>query len=178
MVGREKVEKPPYDERSDADKLKANWVKAKKLFERRDFSACVVRIATAAEIAANIYVRKFLIGEHGLPSSFVYALLVSANGLDGKYKRLIRPAAEIKNTWKDLKSLQRKIQALHDHRNGVVHTGKFKTSSDAKVAFDEGLAIIKGLAPDESQKLTVPSLGSKSTSAKEKKDHSSERTQD
>jgi len=25
-----KVEKPPYDERPDEDKLKANWVKAKK----------------------------------------------------------------------------------------------------------------------------------------------------
>lgn len=177
-MNKEKVEKPAYDERSDDDKLKANWVKAKRLFGRRDFSASVVRIATSAEIAANIYVRKFLIGEHGLPSSYVDALLVSANGLDGKYKRLIKPGAMIKNTWNDLKSLQKKIQALHDHRNGVVHAGKFKSESDAKVAFEEGLAIIKGLAPDESKTLTVPTLGSKSTSAKKKKGDSSETTKD
>ena len=175
---KEKVDKPPYDERPDDDKLNANWIKAKNLFERRDFSASVVRIATSAEIAANIYVRKFLIVEHELPSSYVDALLVSANGLDGKYKRLIKPAAALKNTWNDLKSLQKKIQALHDHRNGVVHNGKFKSEPDAKVAFEEGLAIIKGLAPDESKKLTVPTMGSKITSAKKKKRDSSDTKQD
>lgn len=164
-MSKEKVKKPPYKERSDEDKLKANWSKAKGLFKRRDFSASVVRIATSAEIAANIYVRKFLIEEHGLPSSYIDALLVSANGLDGKYKRLIKPASVIKNTWNHLKSLQKKIQALHDHRNGVVHSGKFKSKTEAKAAFDEGLAIIKELAPDESKKLTVPAIDKKHTTA-------------
>lgn len=157
-MSNEKVEKLPYDERPDDDKLKSNWTKAKKLFGRCDYSASVIRVATSAEIAANIYVRKILIGEYGLPSSYVDALLMSANGLDGKFKRLIKPAAEFKKTWNDLKSLQKKIQALHDHRNGVVHSGKFKSKSEAKVAFEQGLAIIKGLAPDESKKLQIPAM--------------------
>lgn len=109
--------------------------------------------------------RKFLIGEHGLPSSYVDALLISANGLDGKYKRLIKPAAEFKNTWNSVKSLQKKIQALHDHRNGVVHAGKFKLKSEARAAFEHGLAIIKELAPDESTKLQVPAKNDDSNKA-------------
>lgn len=148
--------KTPYKERSDDEKLESNWRKARNLFNRKDYSAAVIRAATSAEIAANIYVRKFLLIEFALPPTFVDALLFSANGLDGKFKRLIRPAAEHQGTWKKLKSLQKRIEDLHEHRNSIAHAGYFKDKSDAREAFESALVIIQALTPDEALKLEPP----------------------
>ena len=155
-MGNSEIAKIPYDERTDDQKLESNWTKARKQFERKDWSACVMRVATSAEIAANIYIRQFLLVEHPLPPKFVDALLLSANGLDGKFKRLIKPAAEHRGTWSQLKPLQKKIESLHEHRNSIAHAGKFKKRSEAKAAFEHSLAIIQALAPDESAKLALP----------------------
>jgi hypothetical protein len=151
-----KKTKAPYTERRDDEKLESNWKKARGLFGRKDYSAAIMRAATSAEIAANIYVRRFLLDEFNLPEDFVDALLYSANGLDGKFKRLIKPAAECRGTWKDLKSLQRTIVALHDHRNSIAHAGYFKDKSEAKQAFENALEIIQKLCPNEAAKLKPP----------------------
>lgn len=148
----------PYDERSDDQKLEANWLKAGKLFERKDWSACVMRVATAAEISANIYVRQFLQGDHNLPTTYVDSLLRSANGLDGKFNRLIRPAADCRGTWETLKHVKKKIELLHDHRNSIAHAGAFKDQKEARLAIAHGLEIIQALAPNESTKLTLPQI--------------------
>lgn len=155
-MGKEEIVKIAYDERTDDEKLESNWRKARNLFGRKDWSASVLRAATAAEISANIYVRQFLLTEYNIPKSYVDALLVSANGLDGKFKRLIKPAAEFRKTWSGLKHVQKRIESLHEHRNGVVHSGKFKSEMDARSAFESSLAIIKALAPNESKKLALP----------------------
>jgi hypothetical protein len=155
-VGIKEFRHIPYSERTDDQKLESNWSKACKQFGRNDWSACVVRVATAAEIAANIYVRQFLLVQHSLPTSYVDALLIGANGLDGKFKRLIRPAAEVLGTWAAIKTVQKRIESLHDHRNGVVHSGKFKNRLDAVTAFSDSLEIVRHLAPDESTKLALP----------------------
>ncbi|KKL01486.1 hypothetical protein EIK76_01010 [Rheinheimera mesophila] len=155
-MGNSEITKIPYDERTDDQKLESNWKKAKRQFEREDWSACVIRAATSAEIAANIYIRHFLQVEHDLPPNFVDALLMSANGLDGKFKRLIKPAAEHLGTWPTLKTLQKKIESLNNHRNGVAHAGKFKSKKDTKVVLEQSLAIIAALAPNEAPKLSLP----------------------
>jgi hypothetical protein len=155
-MGDPKIAEITYDERTDDQRLESNWTKGRKQFARKDWSACVVRAATSAEIAANIYIRGFLLTDHALPPKFVDALLLSANGLDGKFKRLVKPAAEHRGNWNDLKSLQRKIESLNEHRNGIVHAGKFKSKKDAKSAFEHSLSIIQALAPDESAKLDLP----------------------
>lgn len=146
----------PYEERTDDQRLESNWKKAQGLFKRGDYSASILRAATSAEIAANIYVRHFLITEHNLPASYVDALLFSANGLDGKFKRLIRPAAEHRQTWRALKQIQRQIESLHEHRNGIAHAGHFKNIDEAKDALASGLEIIHALSPIESAKLKLP----------------------
>jgi hypothetical protein len=155
-VSSKKITKIPYDERTDDQKLESNWNKATKLFERKDWSACVVRAATSAEISANIYIRNFLTNNYNLPPSYVDSLLVGANGLDGKFKRLITPAAKHLGTWNELKALQKKIESLNEHRNGVAHAGKFKNKADAIAACEHSLAIINGLAPHEASKLVLP----------------------
>ncbi len=148
--------KIPYDEKSDDQKLEANWKKARSQYERGDWSAAIIRVATSAEIAANIYIRKYLIDQYELPTQFVDSLLKSANGLDGKFNRLIHPAAKTSETWDKLKPLQKKIESLHNHRNGVIHSGKFKKKADAKAAFKYAFEIIEGLALTESAKLKLP----------------------
>ncbi len=158
-MGNLKIAKVPYDERTDDQRLESNWIKARMQFNREDWSASVVRAATSAEIAANIYIRQFLCAEYALPPKFVDALLLGANGLDGKFKRLVKPAAQHRGTWGELKSLQKRIASLNNHRNGVAHSGKFKSKKDAKGAFEHSLAIIKALAPHESSKLALPHEG-------------------
>jgi hypothetical protein len=155
-MGTKKLSAIPYDERTDDQKLETNWRKARGLYKREDWSAAIMRAATSAEIAANIYVRHFLITEHNLPRQYVDALLFSANGLDGKFKRLIRPAAECRGTWQMLKPLQRRIETLHEHRNSIAHSGQFKDEDEAQEAFRSSFAIIRALAPNESKKLALP----------------------
>lgn len=143
-----KKTKQPYDERSDDDKLKSNWTKAKGHYKREDWSACVMRIATSSEIAANIYVRKFLEGKYDLPDDFVDALLISANGLNGKFRKLITPAAKTEGTWDAIKPIQTKVETINRHRNQVAHSGKFKNRPDAKLLFKHAIETINILAPN------------------------------
>jgi hypothetical protein len=154
-VGKRKP-KVPYDERSDDEKLESNWKKAKAQFDRKDWSASVLRAATAVEISANIYIRRFLIDGYSLPNTFVDALLLSANGIDGKFKRLVKPAAEFEGTWKEISKVQKKIEGINKQRNGVAHAGKFKNKSDAKAVFLNALEAIRALAPNEAKKLGLP----------------------
>ena len=154
-----KAEKIPYEERPDDQRLESNWKKACGLYARDDFSAAVLRTATSAEIAANIYIRHFLMTDHNLPAKYVDALLVSANGLDGKFRRLIKPAAEARGTWGALKALHKRIDALHKHRNSVAHAGYFMNAFDAEECFENSLEVIRALAPNESQKLDLPYEG-------------------
>lgn len=149
-------QKVPYVERSDDEKLVSNWKKANGLYERKDWSACIMRVATSAEIAANIYIRQFLQNEHNLPESFVDSLLKNANGLLGKYQRLITPASMHLGTWDELKSLQRNLTALNTHRNSVAHEGLFKNEPEAKEAYLQSLSIVTLLAPSEAAKLSLP----------------------
>ena len=50
--------KKPYDERSDLEKILSQWKKLSGLVKRKEWSAAVVRAATAAEIATNFAIRK------------------------------------------------------------------------------------------------------------------------
>ena len=151
-----KLSEIPYEERTDDQRLESNWQKARGLFKRGDYSASILRAATSAEIAANIYVRHFLITEYNLPVPYVDALLYSANGLDGKFKRLIRPAAEHRRTWGTIKKVQKQIESLHEHRNSIAHAGYFKDEDEAKEALASSLAIVQALAANESVKLKLP----------------------
>jgi hypothetical protein len=155
-MGESKTKNIPYDKRSDDQKLVSNWNKARKLVDRCDWSAAIIRVATSAEIAANIYIRRFLMTTYSLPEGFADALLIWANGLDGKFKRLIKPAAECEGSWEQLRAVQRQIETLNRHRNSVIHSGRFKSQQDAEFVFERSLTIIKALAPSEATKLIMP----------------------
>ena len=68
--------KTPYDDRDDLEKLRSQWKKIDGILERRkEWSAAIVRAATAAEIAANIAIRKRFESESEFSSEFVDSLL-------------------------------------------------------------------------------------------------------
>lgn len=125
-MAKSKFTKVPYDERPDHQKLLSNWKKATGLYDREDWSACIMRVATATEIAVNIYIRHYLQEQHNLPEQFVDSLLRSANGINGKFRQLITPVSKCLGTWNEVKSIQKKIEALNSHRNEIAHSGKFK----------------------------------------------------
>lgn len=125
--------KTPYDDRSDLEKLQSQWSKIRGIFEReKEWSAAIVRAATAAEIAANISVRKRFEAESQFSGGFIDSLLVWANGLDGKFKRLIVPSEHDEHRRATLVALKRHVETLNKRRNDIAHRGVFSSAKEAK----------------------------------------------
>ena len=143
----------PYDNRTDHERLHSNWRKANGLYRRKDWSASIVRVATSTEIAANIFVRAYLVKEHGLPGSFVDSLLISANGIDGKVKRLILPACKATGKWGTTKRIVKDVERINQLRNQIAHSGRFMNQEEANEIFKLGLKVISVLAPQEANAL-------------------------
>jgi hypothetical protein len=123
----------PYDDRTDLQKLRSQWNKINGILEReKEWSAAIVRAATSAEIAANIAIRKRFAAESQFSSAFVDTLLRWANGLDGKFNRLIIPAERDATRKKALRALKAKVETLNDKRNSIVHRGAFSQEKDAR----------------------------------------------
>lgn len=156
-MSKSKSSKIPYDERSDNQKLLSNWKKATGLYNREDWSASIMRVATATEISANIYIRHYLQEQHSLPEQFVNSLLMSANGIKGKFIQLITPASKCLDTWDEIKSIQRKIESINRHRNGIAHSGTFKNRSDANKVFEKAIDVIACLSPIVANEFSMPS---------------------
>ncbi len=83
--------KKPYEERTDLEKCQSQWTKLKGLHTREEWSAAIVRAATAAEIAANFAIRQELKTQSTISGDCANSLLRWANGLSGKIDRLLTP---------------------------------------------------------------------------------------
>lgn len=121
-----KNKKPPYQERSDIDKIKSNWNKVCGLFEKREWSSVIIRAVTASEIAANLAIRAELQNKRNLESKFVDSLLIWANGIQGKFERLLLPVTKGTKFHVTLKSIQKKVTEINRERNSVAHSGEFR----------------------------------------------------
>ncbi len=132
-----KKEKKPYTERSDIEKIESNWNKVRGLFQRKEWSSVILRAATASEIAANLAVREELQVKHNLESDFVDNLLKWANGIQGKFDRLILPATRRTAAHKKFRKIRKKVSQINEERNSVAHGGQFKERANAeKVVLD------------------------------------------
>jgi hypothetical protein len=118
----------PYNEREDIEKLESQWNKRAGHSQRRDYSAAIVRCATAAEIAANIAIKSEFILHGTFTDKQVESFLVWANGLDGKMRRLILPL-KYKNDGsnQEYKRLLVLAQEINSERNAIVHRGEFRS---------------------------------------------------
>ncbi len=118
-------ESKPYDQRSDLEKIRAQWVKLSGLHDRTDWSAAVVRAATATEIAVNLAIRREFAARSQFDAAFVDGLLKWANGLTGKLDRLLMPLLNGSSKHEVVGKLRKLAQPINDQRNDIAHRGKF-----------------------------------------------------
>ncbi|MGP4686731.1 hypothetical protein [Agrobacterium tumefaciens] len=137
--------KPPYDERTDIEKIRSQWNKLIGLHERKEWSASIMRAATAAEIAANFVIRKEFEKHSRFNAAFVDSLLLWANGLRGKMEKLVLkfPAAETRKA--ELKKLAKLSTEINEVRNQVAHSGNFANSSEARLVESKARIFIEGM---------------------------------
>jgi hypothetical protein len=138
--------KKKYEELPDLEKLQKQWHKLSGLHTREEWSAAIVRAATAAEIAANFTVRKEFENKSELDSAFVNNLLRWANGLAGKMNRLLIPICEQeKAKLKTMKTLRLLAEAINSKRNAIAHQGEFCNEGEAKDAIRKSREFITTL---------------------------------
>lgn len=138
--------KKPYTELTDLEKLQKQWHKLSGLHTREEWSAAIVRAATAAEIAANFAVRKECAARSKLDVDFINHLLRWANGLAGKLDRLLVPlsAGQVKKH-KKMKQLKTLADKVNLKRNAIAHQGEFCNQDEAEESIQHARKFITGL---------------------------------
>jgi len=138
--------KKPYEERSDLEKVHSQWHKLSGLHTREEWSAAIVRAATAAEIAANFAIRSEFSARSQFDAGFVNSLLRWANGLGGKLDKLLVPlASSEKAKLKTMKALCVTAQEINSKRNAVAHQGEFCNKEEATQIIAHTKEFITGL---------------------------------
>ena len=135
----------PYEKRSDLEKIQSQWNKLTGLHSREEWSAAIVRAATAAEIAANFAIRKEFEAKSQLSSSFVDNMLRWANGIAGKIDRLLINLTEGEKSHKTIKKLKSVSEQINKKRNAIAHQGEFCNEEEAKAAIQQSRAFIETL---------------------------------
>jgi len=140
------TERTPYEELTDLEKVQKQWHKLSGLHTREEWSAAIVRAATAAEIAANFAIRREFELRSEFDAKFVDSLLRWANGLSGKLDRLLIPlstADKAKN--KKMKALKSIAEDINAKRNAVAHQGEFCNEDEAQAAIAQAKEFISTL---------------------------------
>lgn len=134
----------PYNQRTDIEKLQSQWWKLSGLHSREEWSAAVVRAATAAEIAANIAIRKEFQEIGSFSPGFVDSLLQWANGLAGKLDRLLLPITRDTDRHKKISQLKAAALRVNKIRNAVAHRGEFCNEKQAQDAMSNSREFVEG----------------------------------
>jgi len=135
----------PYEERTDLEKIQSQWHKLSGLQTRKEWSAVIVRAATAAELAANFAIRKEFRSKSTLSPKFVDSLLRWANGIAGKIDRLLMHLTAGENRHKTIKNLKTVSEKINKKRNAVAHQGEFCNEAEAKASIQQSKEFIETL---------------------------------
>lgn len=135
----------PYKERTDLEKIQSQWNKLTGLHTREEWSAVIVRAATAAELAANFAIRKEFESRSKFDSKFIDSLLLWANGLAGKTNRLLIPLSVGEKQSKTIKELRIVSEQINSKRNAIAHQGEFCNEEEAKAAIQKSREFIETL---------------------------------
>lgn len=135
----------PYLQRSDLERVQSQWVKLTGLHNRTDWSAAVVRAATATEIAVNFAIRREFSARSQLDAKFVDGLLGWANGLSGKLDRLLLPLVSGSDKHAVVRKLCPLARKIHKKRNEITHSGHFSTESEATALIADCRAFVYGI---------------------------------
>src|SRR5687767_11218950 len=122
----------PYDQRTDLEKIQAQWTKLSGLLNRTDWSAAVVRAATATEIAVNLAIRQEFADRSQLEAAFIDSLLAWANGLKGKMENLLLPLLKGRDRHTTVSDLYTLARRIHKKRNNIAHRGEFADEQEAR----------------------------------------------
>jgi len=139
------VSRKPYEKRTDLEKCQSQWTKLQGLHSREEWSAAIVRAATAAEIAANYAIRAEFESQSELPKHFVDSLLKSANGLQGKIDKLLVPLVKGTGKAKVIGKLKPASEEINNIRNKIVHRGEFLDEDEAVAPIQHARHFIESL---------------------------------
>jgi hypothetical protein len=138
--------KTPYKQRDDLNKIQSQWTKLKGHHSREDWSAAVVRAATACEIAVNLAVRREYAAKHGqLDVDAVNAELMRANGLKGKLQKILLPSVKKRPHNEAVRELKKLALTINDKRNLIVHSGEFCEEPEATALIEQCAQFVVGL---------------------------------
>jgi hypothetical protein len=155
-----------YEDRSDLEKISSQWHKLSGLHSREEWSAAIVRAATAAEIAANFAIRVEFANRSEFNKPFVDNLLHWANGLAGKLDKLLVPLSQgNKEKSKSMKALKSVSAEINRKRNAVVHQGEFCNEQEAVEVIGKAHSFIISLVTiyEPTFQLSLPSRNTMSS---------------
>ena len=125
------TKKKDYDKRSNVEKIESQWTKLSGLHTRDEWSAAVVRAATAAELAANLAIHQEFAARSRFDAAFVDKLLRWANGLTGKLDKLLLPMLDGQAKHDGIEKLCKLARKVNDKRNDIAHRGVFCSRKEA-----------------------------------------------
>ncbi|WP_157603692.1 hypothetical protein [Polaribacter atrinae] len=143
--------KKDYSKRTELEKIKTNWNKVKGLYERKEWSTAILRASTTVELSANFVIRKELEEKQNIDEDFVSHLLLWANGIRGKFDKLLIPIFKNSDFKKELKKLNKKVQDINKERNTIAHSGQFKKKPTAQKIVKESKLVIETLIKEYEQ---------------------------
>ncbi len=135
----------PYEKRTDLEKCQSQWWKLQGLHTREEWSAALVRAATAAKIAANYVLRDEFRLQSELSARVIDKFLLWANGLAGKIDHLLVPLSEGTPRAHKIVKLRSLASEINKTRNAVVHRGEFRDEDEATEAIAKTKLFIEGL---------------------------------
>lgn len=139
----DKQKRVPYSERSDLEKIKTNITKTSSLLNKREYGMAIVRSATSVELAANLLIRNELILKRQLEVHFVDNLLIWANGISGKFNKILLPLfKKQEEEFNILKKIKERIEDINTERNSVSHSGSLKNKKNAVHVLKESKEVI------------------------------------
>ncbi|MGB7581735.1 MAG: hypothetical protein WBL85_04720 [Sedimentisphaerales bacterium] len=135
----------PYEKRTDLEKIHSQWHKLTGLHTHEEWSAAIVRAATAAELAANFAIRKEFESKSKFNSKFIDSLLRWGNGLEGKINRLLIPLTIGEKHHKIIKKLKGASEQINGKRNAIAHRGEFCNEAESKAAIQQSRKFVETL---------------------------------
>jgi hypothetical protein len=139
------AKRKPYEERNDRERIESQWRKLSGLLAREEWSAAVVRVATAAEISANLVIRKEFSTRSQFDAAFVDGLLKWSNGLSGKFDHLLLPLFVGRQEHTSLRKLKGVAEKINRLRNDVVHSGIFCNDKEAQESVTQAKNLVETL---------------------------------
>jgi hypothetical protein len=133
-----------YEDRTDLQKIHTQWHKLTGLHNRLEWSAAVIRAASACEIAANLAIRAEFKDRSTFSKEYVDSLLIWANGLNNKMSKLLLPMlseAELV----EFRGLKQLGDTVYGQRNKIAHSGIFLDEDESKVVIEAARQFIEKL---------------------------------